>query len=59
MSFSNSDADIEYTLKAYSEVLPILKKAVEEKSVKEYLRGEPVGPVFRKTSNFNMKPKKK
>ena len=59
MSFSHSDADIEYTLKAYTEVLPILKKAVEENNVKGYLRGEPVGPVFRKTSNFNMKPKKK
>lgn len=59
MSFSHSDSDIEYTLKAYKEVLPILKKAVEENNVKSYLRGEPVEPVFRKVSNFNMKPKKK
>jgi glutamate-1-semialdehyde aminotransferase len=59
MSFSHSDQDIEYTLKVYREVLPILKKAVEENNVKGYLRGEPVGPVFRKVSNFNMKPKKK
>jgi hypothetical protein len=59
MSFSHSDADIKYTLKAYREVLPILKKAVEENNVKGYLRGEPVEPVFRKVSNFNMKPKKK
>ena len=59
MSFSHSDSDIEYTLQAYKEVLPILKKAVEENNVKGYLRGEPVGPVFRKVSNFNMKPKKK
>jgi glutamate-1-semialdehyde aminotransferase len=59
MSFSHSDSDIEYTLKAYREVLPILKKAVDENNVKSYLRGEPVEPVFRKVSNFNMKPKKK
>ena len=59
MSFSHSDEDIEYTLKAYSEVLPILKSAVDQNNVKEYLKGEPVGPVFRKVSNFNMKPKKK
>ncbi len=59
MSFSHSDSDIEYTLKAYREVLPILKKAVEENNVIGYLRGEPVEPVFRKVSNFNMKPKKK
>lgn len=59
MSFSHSDDDIEYTLKAYEDVLPILKKAVDEKNVKSYLRGEPVEPVFRKVGNFNMKPKVK
>ncbi len=59
MSFSHSDEDVEYTLKVYKEVLPILKKAIDEKNVHNYLRGEPVEPVFRKTSNFNTKPKKK
>jgi glutamate-1-semialdehyde 2,1-aminomutase len=59
MSFSHSDKDVEYTLQVYKEVLPILKKAVDEKNVTGYLRGEPVEPVFRKTSNFNTKPKKK
>lgn len=59
MSFSHSDEDIEYTLRAYEDVLPILKKAVEEKKVKSYLRGEPVEPVFRRVGNFNMKPKAK
>ena len=58
MSFSHSYEDIEYTLKAYSEVLQILKDAVDKNKLKEMLRGEPVEPVFRKTSNFNMKPKK-
>lgn len=56
MSFSHSDTDIKYTLNTYKEVLPILKKAVEEKNVKGYLKGEPVVPVFRKVSNFNTKP---
>ncbi|HSL88274.1 MAG TPA: aminotransferase class III-fold pyridoxal phosphate-dependent enzyme [Ignavibacteriaceae bacterium] len=59
MSFSHTDDDVEYTLRVYREVLPILKKAVEENNVKGYLRGEPVEPVFRKTSNFNVKPKRK
>ncbi|HCY77594.1 MAG TPA: aspartate aminotransferase family protein [Ignavibacteriales bacterium] len=59
MSFSHTDEDISYTLKAYEDVLPILKKAVDENNVKSYLRGEPVEPVFRKIGNFNMKPKKK
>ncbi len=57
--FSHSDEDVAYTLSVYEEVLPILKKAVEAKNVRAMLRGEPVEPVFRKTSNFNLKPKKK
>ena len=59
MCYSHSNKDIDYTLKAYKDALPIVKKAVEEKDVKEYLKGIPVEPVFRKTSNFNLKPAKK
>lgn len=59
MSFSHRDEDVEYTLKAYKDALPILKKAVEEKNVAKYLRGEPVHPVFRKVGNFNTKPKER
>lgn len=59
MCFSHSDEDIEYTLEVYKDVLPILKKAVDENNVKEYLKGEPVEPVFRKVSNFNTKPIRK
>lgn len=60
MCFSHSFEDIEYTLKAYKDVMPILKKAVEEKNVKAYLKGEPVEPVFRKTTNLqHSKPKQK
>jgi glutamate-1-semialdehyde aminotransferase len=57
LSYSHSEADILYLLDAYREVLPILKKAVEEKNILKYLHGEVVEPVFRKTSNFNVKPK--
>jgi len=57
MCFSHGDADISHTLQAYRDVLPILKRAVDEKRVKGYLLGEPVEPVFRKTTNFNVKPK--
>lgn len=59
MSYSHSDKDINYTLKVYREVLPILKKAIDENNVKGYLKGEPVAPVFRKVSNFHTKPKQK
>ncbi len=57
MCFSHTDEDIEYTLEAYQAVLPLLKEALEKKSVEKYLKGDPVEPVFRKTSNFNIKPK--
>ena len=57
MCYSHTDADIEHTLSAYKEVLMILKKSVEDKNVSKYLRGNAVEPVFRKTTNFNIKPK--
>lgn len=58
MCYSHSDEDIEITLKAYKEILPVLKKATEENALQTYLKGEALEPVFRKTSNFNLKPKK-
>ncbi len=57
MSFSHSDADVAYTLEAYRQALPVLKKAVDGGNVRASLRGEPVEPVFRRTSNFNLKPR--
>jgi glutamate-1-semialdehyde aminotransferase len=50
LSYSHSEADIRYTLEAYGEALPILKKAVAEGDPRRYLRGEPVHPVFRTVS---------
>jgi glutamate-1-semialdehyde aminotransferase len=58
MCYSHSNTDIDYTLSAYEEVLPILKQAVNEKNVNKYLMGKPVEPVFRKVDNFNIKPRK-
>jgi glutamate-1-semialdehyde aminotransferase len=57
MCYSHSDQDIEYTLKSYRDVMPMVKSAVEVNNVKAYLKGEPVEPVFRKTGNFNTKPR--
>ena len=59
MCYSHSDEDIVYTLSAYREVMPILRKAVAEQNVRGSLKGEPVEPVFRRTGNFNLKPKSK
>jgi glutamate-1-semialdehyde 2,1-aminomutase len=57
MCYSHSREDVHYTVSAYQEVLPLLKHAVEEGTVRTALKGEPVEPVFRKTSHFNVKPK--
>lgn len=57
MCYSHSQADIDHTLAAYKEVLPIIREASESGNVRDYLRGEPVQPVFRKVGNFNTKPK--
>ncbi|MES2730219.1 MAG: aminotransferase class III-fold pyridoxal phosphate-dependent enzyme [Bacteroidota bacterium] len=51
MSFSHTNEDIAYTLKAYRDVLPILKEAVNSKNMAAYLKGEPVEAVFRKVTN--------
>jgi glutamate-1-semialdehyde 2,1-aminomutase len=56
MSYSHSYNDIEYTLRAYEEVLTMLKDAVQAGDVKSRIKGIPVQPTFRKTSDFNGKP---
>ncbi len=57
MCFSHSDEDIQYALSAYREVLPLVKAAIESGDVKAHLHGEVLEAVFRKTSNYNIKPR--
>jgi len=57
MMAAHSMNDIDYTLKAYAQVLPLIKDAVEKGDVASRLRGKPLEAVFRKVDNFNMKPK--
>lgn len=57
MSAAHTEREIDYTLAAYRDLLPILKEAVERGNIGSYLMGTPVQPVFRKTSDFNTKPK--
>jgi len=57
MCFSHSDEDIAYTLSAYRDVMPIMKEAILSGNVKQYLKGEVLEAVFRKVSNYNIKPK--
>jgi glutamate-1-semialdehyde aminotransferase len=56
LSFSHSDADVDEALEAYREVLAVLKGAIELGDARRRLLGEPVEPVFRRTSNFNTRP---
>jgi glutamate-1-semialdehyde aminotransferase len=56
MSFSHTEEDIAYTLKAYREVLGLLKAAVSAGDLSSRLKGKPVEAVFRKVSHFNTKP---
>lgn len=57
--YSHSDEEIAYTLAAYAETLPILVEAIARNDVAQRLRGRPVQPVFRKTSDFNTRPQRK
>jgi glutamate-1-semialdehyde 2,1-aminomutase len=59
MCYSHTDEDVFYTLKVYETILERLADCIDDGGVKLYLRGEPVEPVFRKTSNFHTKPKQK
>ncbi len=56
LSFSHSDADVEETLAAYREVLAVVAGAVARGDLRRRLLGEPVEPVFRRTSSFDTRP---
>ena len=56
LSFSHTEADVDEALAAYSEVLTVLRGAIEQGDVDRRLLGSPVEPIFRRTSNFNTRP---
>lgn len=58
LSFSHGDAEVDAVLGAYKETLPLLAQALQDKAVEKALRGKLLEPVFRKTDNFNLKPRK-
>jgi glutamate-1-semialdehyde 2,1-aminomutase len=58
VSYSHGDAEIEKILAGYKVVLPKLAKALEEKKVEASLKGKLLEGVFRRTDNFDIKPKK-
>jgi glutamate-1-semialdehyde 2,1-aminomutase len=56
VSFSHTDDDVQHTLAAYRDVMPLLAEAVAAGDLASRLRGEPVEPIFRRTSGFHTRP---
>lgn len=57
MCFSHSDEDIAYTIAAYEDVMPLVKEAMESGNIESYLKGDILEAVFRKVSDYNIKPR--
>jgi len=47
VTYAHSDDDVARLLSVYDEVFPILREAVEEGAMKQYLRCAPLQPLFR------------
>ncbi|MES1164561.1 MAG: aminotransferase class III-fold pyridoxal phosphate-dependent enzyme [Verrucomicrobiota bacterium] len=58
LSAAHTGDDVAYLLEVYRRVLPALRDVVQRRVVAESLRGAPVEPLFRQTSNFNLRPKR-
>jgi glutamate-1-semialdehyde aminotransferase len=56
MCAAHDASDAAYLLSAYRTILPALDSALKAGKLAEALRGEPVEPVFRRTTNFHVKP---
>ena len=46
LSYAHSAEDVDRLLDVYDEVFPILRAAIEQKRVRQYLRCKPLGPLF-------------
>jgi glutamate-1-semialdehyde aminotransferase len=57
LCLAHTGADAAHVLDAYRASLGVLRDALAGKTLAATLRGEPVEPVFRRTGNFNVKPK--
>ncbi len=47
LNYAHQDADIDHVLKVYAEVFPILSDAIHNRAMKQYLRCEPLVPLFK------------
>ncbi|MGY3616562.1 aminotransferase class III-fold pyridoxal phosphate-dependent enzyme [Bradyrhizobium sp. USDA 10063] len=47
LSYSHSEADVDALLAAYEAIFPILRQAVDNRAIRQYLKCEPLEPLFR------------
>ena len=57
LSAAHSAHDAAHLLAAYAEALEVVLHGVTTNTLLALLRGEPVEPVFRRTGNFNVRPR--
>ncbi len=57
VSLAHGPAEVDFLLRGYDDVLPLLRDSLEEGDVRSRLKGEPVEPVFRRTEGFHTCPK--
>jgi glutamate-1-semialdehyde 2,1-aminomutase len=47
MSYAHGDSEVETLLAAYDEVLPLLRDAAKNRAIRQYLKCEPLVPLFK------------
>lgn len=57
LSAAHGEREIEALLAAWEDALSTLREAADRRDVRARIRGKPVEPVFRRTSNFDLKPR--
>jgi len=57
MCYSHTEEDISYTLSAYEDIMPLIREAIGSGNIASYLRGKVLETVFRKVSQYNIKPR--
>ena len=57
MSLAHSEEDIQHTLDAYDDILPRVHEHLVGGTLAAQVLGIPMEPVFRRTGNFNTKPR--
>jgi glutamate-1-semialdehyde 2,1-aminomutase len=57
LSYSHTEDDIEYLVRGFGDAFSRLTFALSRQRLREEVMGEVLAPVFRKTGNFNTKPR--